>query len=295
MTRADGGLDPEVCDAYLLRLGLERETPSAEALVRLHARHVERIPYETMWIHSGDRWGVDAIASARRVSLEGRGGYCFHLNGAFGELLTTLGYSVTRHVGGVHGPDGPSVDALTNHLVLTVAGLPTDTNPVGSWYVDVGLGDALHEAVPLEAGEFTQGPFLLSLEATHDGVGDWHLTHDPKGTFPGMSWRMSAATMTDFANRNVVLSTSPESGFVRISSAQRRDATGVDIMRGLFLTRVGEGTAPSDALTGRDDWFGALADIFDLTFDGVDSAVLDRLWSNVRTAHDAWLEAEAAQ
>ena len=33
----------------------------------------------------------------------------------------------------------------------------------------------------------------------------------------------------------------PDSGFVRIASAQRRDAMGVDIMRGLVLTRVGEG------------------------------------------------------
>ena len=294
MTRADGGLDPEVCDSYLARLKLDREPPSADALSRLHRAHVERVPYETMWIHSSDRWGIDPIASARRISLEGRGGYCFHLNGAFSELLTTLGYSVTRHVGGVHGPDGPSVDALTNHLVLTVAGLPTDTNPMGVWYVDVGLGDALHDAVPLVEGEFRQGPFLLSLEATHDGVGDWHLTHDPLGTFPGMSWRMSVATMADFVDRNVVLSTSPESGFVRIACAQRRDATGVDIMRGLFLTRVGEGRAPSDALTDRDDWFGALADVFDLTFEGVDTAVLDSLWARVRTAHDASFEEETA-
>ena len=55
---------------------------------------------------------------------------------------------------------------LTNHLVLTVADLPTNENPSGVWYVDAGLGDALHEALPLVAGEYEQGPFHLRLEAT---------------------------------------------------------------------------------------------------------------------------------
>jgi N-hydroxyarylamine O-acetyltransferase len=290
VTRTDGRLAPEVRDAYLARLGLEVEPPSAEALSRLHRAHTEHVPYETMWIHSGDHWDIDPIGSATRVALEQRGGYCFQLNGAFSELLASLDYRVTRHVGGVHGPDGPSADALTNHLVLTVSDLPSDDNPSGEWYVDVGLGDALHDTVPLAESMFTQGPFTLSIERTDDGVGDWHLTHDPLGTFPGMSWRSLPATIDEFADRHVVLSTSPDSGFVRIASAQRRDAEGVDIMRGLFLSRVGRGGAPPRALTERDDWFGALADVFDLPLDHVDAAALDVLWARVRTAHDAFLE-----
>ncbi len=278
-------------DAYLGRLGLDAEPPSAEALSRLHRAHVERVPYETMWIHSGDLWDIDPVASATRVALRGRGGYCFQLNGAFSELLACLGYDVTRHVGGVHGSDGPTVDALTNHLVLTVSGLPSSENELGDWYVDVGLGDALHDTVPLAAATFRQGPFTLSLEQTDDGVGDWHLTHDPLGTFAGMSWRMRPATIDEFAERHEVLSTSPDSGFVRTASAQRRDAIGVDIMRGLVLTRVGEGSAPTHPLTERNDWFGALADLFDLRFEGVPPETLDRLWARCSAAHE---EAEAA-
>ena len=291
MTRSTGGLDPEVRDAYLARLGLEPEPPSAEALSRLHRAHVERVPYETLWIHSGDQWDIDPLSSATRVALRRRGGYCFQLNGAFSELLACLGYDVTRHVGGVHGSDGPTVDALTNHLVLTVSGLSSAENELGVWYVDVGLGDALHDTVPLEAATFRQGPFTLSLERTDDGVGDWHLSHDPLGTFAGMSWRMRPATIDEFAERHEMLSTSPESGFVRTASAQRRDAIGVDIMRGLVLTRMGEGSAPTHPLTERNDWFGALADLFDLRFEGVPTETLDRLWARCSAAHE---EAEAA-
>ena len=86
-----------------------------------------------------------------RVAVQHRGGYCFHLNGAFSELLRSLGYDVVRHVGGVHGPEGATGEEMANHLVLTVRNLPNDANPDGTWYVDVGLGDALHEPLPLRA------------------------------------------------------------------------------------------------------------------------------------------------
>lgn len=121
-----------VRDAYLARLGLDAEPPSVEALFRVHRAQVERVPYETLWIHLGEVWGVDTEESARRVALRRRGGYCFHLNGALSELLRSLGYDVVRHVGGVHGPTGASEAEMTNHLVLTVGGLPTEANPEGT-------------------------------------------------------------------------------------------------------------------------------------------------------------------
>ena len=281
-------IDAELGAAYLDRLGLDAEPPSAAALQRLHRRHVERVPYETMWIHAGEAWGIEPADSVQRVARDGRGGYCFHLNGAFSELLRSLGYVVTRHVGGVHGPGGPDAEMLTNHLVLTVAGLPTDENPAGTWYVDAGLGDALYETVPLAPAAFEQGPFHLVLAETDDGVGDWHLTHDPAGSFTGMSWRTAPATIGDFVERHRWLSTSLDSGFVRVATAQRRDATGVDIVRGLVVTRVGEGAATTAPLTERADWFGALADIFDLRFEHTPPEALDHLWASALASHEKW-------
>ena len=177
---------------------------------------------------------------------------------------------------------------LTNHLVLTVSGLPSDECPEGFWYVDAGLGDAMHEAIPLAPGIHDQGPYHLSIEQTSEGVGDWHLTHDPKGCFTGMSWRAAPASIAEFAERHAWLSTSPDSGFVRVVSAQRRDATGADILRGLTLTRVGEGAALSEPLTERDDWFDALADVFGLRFERMHPVVLHRLWDEVLARHEAW-------
>jgi N-hydroxyarylamine O-acetyltransferase len=274
-------------DAYLSRLGLEREPPSAEALARIHRAHVERVPYETLWIHLGERWTVDPVASLERIAGRRRGGYCYHLNGALSELLRDLGYDVVRHVGGVHGPDGPAEADLGNHLVLTVRGVPTDEHPEGTWYVDAGLGDALHEPLPLRAGEHRTGPFVLALEETPGGVGDWHLTHDPAGGFTGMSWRSLPAEMDAFAAKHQWLSSSPESGFVKVLTAQLRDATGVDVVRGLTLRRIGEG-ASERTLETEAEWTAALADLFGLVVDDDRRAAL---WERVAAAHEAWVEA----
>jgi N-hydroxyarylamine O-acetyltransferase len=275
-------------DTYLARLGLDAEPPSADALFRINRAQVERVPYETVWLHMGERWSVDATDSVTRIATQGRGGYCFHLNGALSELLRALGYDVVRHVGGVHGPDGPADDAMTNHLVLTVHGLPTDANPDGNWYVDAGLGDALYEPLPLRAGTYQQGPFRLVLNVTPGGIGDWHLTHDPAGSFTGMSWRSASTELDAFVPRNEFLQTSPESGFVKVLTVQRRDATGVDILRGLMFERVGAG-ASETTLSTRDEFGDVLGEVFGLDLGAFDTDVRAALWTKLRAAHERWL------
>jgi N-hydroxyarylamine O-acetyltransferase len=283
-------VDPELRDAYLGRLGLEAEPPSVDALRRLHRRQVERVPYETMWIHAGERWGIDPVDALTRIALHGRGGYCYHLNGAFGVLLQSLGYSVHAHVGGVHGPDGPDDTSTANHLVLSVDGMPAEDNPSGRWYVDTGLGDAMHEPLPLAAGVYRQEPFRLVLDETSDAsTGEsWHLTHDPSGGFVGMGWTTAAAQLSDFEAKHRWLSSAPESGFVQIAMAEHRDANGVDVIRGLVLSRVGSNAQVQEPLTDRDEWFAVLADVFDIRFEHSAPDAGDRLWSRVAEQHRAW-------
>ena len=280
-------MSPTQRAAYLARLGLDLERPSAEALFRVHRAHVERVPYETLWIHLGERWDIDPAGSVARIAARGRGGYCYHLNGGLGALLDALGYDVTRHVGGVHGPGGAAPDAMTNHLVLTVHGLSTEANPGGDWYVDAGLGDALHEPLPLIAGRYRQPPFDLVLDETPGDAGDWHLTHDRAGGFAGMSWRATPTDMDAFRERHEWLSTSSDSGFVRVLTVQRRDATGVDILRGRILQRIGA-EATQSTLATRTELTETLGDLFGLDVGHVDDRAWVTLWDNVSAAHDAW-------
>ncbi|MBF8191862.1 arylamine N-acetyltransferase [Nonomuraea sp. K274] len=279
--------------AYLRRLGLPEllnAPTSAEGLRALHVAHVERVSYEALEIWLGRRTTVDPLESAQRI-IGGRGGYCFHLNGAFSALAAALGYDVTRHVGGVQ-TRGEEPGITGDHLVLTVRGLPTDANPGGEWLADVGLGDALHEPLPLVAGTYRQGPFQYVLRPSEIARG-WRFDHDPSGSFVGMDFAMAPTDMSAFVDMHRHLTTSPSSGFVRVAAAHRRDASGVDSLRGLLLSRVGTGLR-SVTFDSARDYYAALADVFLLPLDDVSAGEKDKLWRKVHDAHEAWLAGEPA-
>jgi arylamine N-acetyltransferase len=136
------------------------------------------------------------------------------------------------------------------------------------------------------AGDYQQTPMRFGLAETNDGVGDWHLAHDPTGSFAGMSFRLGAVSIDAFRERHAYLSTSPESGFVRVLTAQRRHATGVDMLRGLVLTRI-DGEERSERVLDRpDDWLAVISDLFGMRLD-VQPAALASLWIKVVAAHEA--------
>jgi arylamine N-acetyltransferase len=275
---------------YLRRLRLGRlagQAPSVAGLHELHRAHAELVPYENLEIWLGRPTTVEPADSAGRI-LRGRGGYCFHLNGAFSALLGALGYRVTRHFGGVQGnAEGPA-GATGNHLVLTVSGLPSATAPQGRWLADLGMGDGLHEPLPLTVGEFEQGPFRYALRPSDAEPGGWRFDHDPRGTFLGMDFRAAETEMAAFGDMHHFLSTSPESGFVRAASVLRRDERGVDMLRGLTLLRVGDEDT-NRVLDREADYFAALADIFGLTLDDVTLPERADLWRRLTAAHEKWL------
>ncbi|GLX03018.1 arylamine N-acetyltransferase [Microtetraspora sp. NBRC 16547] len=275
-------------DRYLRRLGLDDEPPSVEGLFRLQRAHVERVAYENLEIWLDRPTTVDPAESARRI-VSGRGGYCFHLNGALSLLLEELGYQVTRHYGGVqNSPDVPP-GANGNHLALMVAGLPTADNPGGQWLVDAGLGDAIHEPLPLVEGTYEQGPFRYVLRRSETEPGGWRFDHDPRGSFTGVDFRPEPTGMDAFAEKHRHLSTSPESVFVKVAALQRRDATGLDKLTGLVLKRIGAGPESSTTLDRPEDYFAALTDVFGLTLDDVTAPERDKLWQRLYSAHERWL------
>ncbi len=275
--------------AYLARLGVDHEPPSLGALFRLHAAHVERVPYEDLEVQLGRVTSLDPAVSFGRIAT-GRGGYCYHLNGAFSALLSALGYQVTRHPGGVQGT-GDEAGIHLNHLPLTVSGLSEE--PDTDWLVDVGLGDGIHVPVPLREGVYKQGPLLFGVRRSEVTPGGWRLDHDPQGSFTGMDFAPEVAVLPDFAEKHRELSTSESSGFVRTLAVQRRDADGVDSLRSLTLGRLpGEKTV----LESPADWWAALGDVF-----GVPSSVFTgeeraRLWRQAVEQHERYVaEREGAE
>jgi arylamine N-acetyltransferase len=280
---------PDV-QGYLRRLGLDDPgPPTAEALAAIHRAQVERVPYTTLDIHLGRSTTVDPSESFDRVVTTGRAGYCFHCNGALAVLLRELGYDVRWHRGGVwSGPEEVPLRPFANHLALTVHGLPTAANPDGAWFVDAGLGDALHEPVPLHAGDVRQGPFAYSLEPSPALAGGWRFRHDPSGSFVAMDFEPGPAAPADFVESHRTLSTSPTSSFVRFLTASRRDATGADKLVSCSLVRREGAEASTVPLRSQAEWRAAWADVFGLTLDDTTAEERDALWRRARQAQDEW-------
>lgn len=268
---------------YLSRLGLDRHEPTVDYLVALHRAQVERVPYENLEIMLGRPTTLDPGSSMRRI-VAGRGGYCFHLNGAFGALLRGLGFTVEMHVGGVHSRDAEPVGATGNHLVLTVSGLPTAQCPDGVWFVDSGLGDALHDPLPLVAGDVVQGPFSYRLDPSTVIEDGWHFTHDEGGSFGGMDFGPRVADMAHFAPNHADLS-SPGGHFGRMIVAQRRDDAGVDILRDALFTRwdAGKEVRHIDDVA---EWRAVWGDVFGIS---LTSDEVDRLWPDAVKRTKIWL------
>ena len=302
MTTRVAALSDDVVTAYLGRLGLSHDDVGSpgpatiDGLRVLQAAHCARVVYENIDIIRGCPPGIDPEATARRF-VGGRGGYCYLLNGGFSALLASLGYDVTRHVGAVWRPgglgNGSAQEAWGRHLALTVALDGRD------WFVDVGLGDALYEPVALPDDrevpwEFDQGPFRYRLEASDEVPGAWRFVHDPvQASFTAMDFGPDAVAMTQFEQRHEFLSTSPDSGFVRVLKLLRRDPSTAYGLTGCVLHRQDAEGRDERVLSSRDEWFEAVADVFGMPLSEVDATGRDSLWEWLTVSHEAWLAAQA--
>jgi N-hydroxyarylamine O-acetyltransferase len=279
--------------AYLARLYLEAEPPSVEALHRLVAAHARYVPYETVWLYLGEPRGISRGESHRHLVGERRGGYCYHLNGAFSRLLQHLGYDARLHRSTVHGPEAPLPTQRLNHAALLVYGLPDETNPGGRWLADVGLGDGPTAALPVVDGAHRNAPFTWRIGPPEHPGFEIEVRHDPMGTFDRFGVGTTVTSMRPFLARHRWLSTSPLSGFRRAVVVQRREGSEVIGVRGLVFSRFGGNRRHEATIDDAASWFGLLADEFGIWLSAVPRTDRQRLWRTVAGQHERWLAAEA--
>ena len=126
----------EKVKAYFKRIGLdypEKITPDSELLRKLQFAHCTHVPYENLDIIRGIPLSLNPDDLYNKVVSQGKGGFCFELNGLFGWLLRELGYEVTdvaaRYL------RGESSIPMRRHRVLIVRAAD------GLWCCDVGIGE----------------------------------------------------------------------------------------------------------------------------------------------------------
>jgi hypothetical protein len=112
--------------------------------------------------------------------------------------------------------------------------------------------------------------------------GGWRFDHDPAGAFVGFDFAPGVAKMADFAERYVWLSSSPESGFVRLCMLMRRDATGVDVLRALTLNSHGA----EEVLESPEAWWAAVGDVFGIPKTLFRVEERERLWRRLVAQHE---------
>ena len=107
--------------AYLERLGVDamRGEIDAATLAAILRAQTTRVPYENLDIYRGSPPGIEPVSCVERV-VAGRGGYCYHQNGALFLLLRWLEVDATRHISGVEMRSSTAPHLNANHMGITV-------------------------------------------------------------------------------------------------------------------------------------------------------------------------------
>jgi arylamine N-acetyltransferase len=275
-------LPDDLALAYLDRLEchLRPGDLDADALFALQSAHVARVPYETVDIVRGRAPGIDPLESVKRV-LAGRGGYCYHLNGALSALLGWLGVDVTRHIAGVQGREQEPPGLNANHLGLTAR------TPDGrEWLVDAGLGDGPCGPLRLVEGDHEQLGYRYRLRSSDTAPGAWRFDHDPRGSFEGFDLASETARIDDFGAMHAFLST--QSGFARTITAQRRTGNRLEVLRGWVYTETTPDATNATEISEHDAWWDVVITHFGLDYRDIPADERETLWRQALDRHRAW-------
>ena len=128
-------------DACLARLGIDGAVPvSPEGLEQLQRAHLTHVPFENLYVFHRRGVGTGTDWSVPKIVVEGRGGWCYEVNGAFAALLAALGFDV-KWLGATVLLGDPSI--VPDHLAVEVA-------LERPYLVDVGFGDSFIRPLPLD-------------------------------------------------------------------------------------------------------------------------------------------------
>ncbi|MGD8405390.1 MAG: arylamine N-acetyltransferase [Anaerolineales bacterium] len=197
---------------YLNRIGFDGPVRlDVETLFGLHRTHLLTVPFENLDIHLEKPIELDEQALWRKIVLQGRGGFCYELNGMFAWLLRQIGFDVNYLNGRVYNHAGKRGREF-DHLTLRV-NIPGEAF---SWLADVGFGDSFFEPLMFDfIGEQVQGSRAYRLENVKDGIDLLRREHNGNWS-PQYFFDLQARTFPgDYQASCNYHQTSPKSSFTR--------------------------------------------------------------------------------
>ena len=254
--------------AYLDRLGLDAAPPpTLDGLTRLQQAHMLAVPFENLDIIAGRGIDLDAHRLFDEIVRRRRGGYCFELNGLYGQLLGALGFD-RRPVAARVWYRAPAATPGLTHTLNVV------TLPDGEVLTDVGFG-GLTARVPVPLGDDVR----LS-----DADGAIHLARDetfgyrlrretPDGWVEQFSTDARRAYPSDMAIGSHFMSTHPSSHFRAAPLAGRFTPQGRDGIVGRTLRVREGGETTTETIESEVQYVATLRDHFGIEL-GDDTSAL---------------------
>ena len=241
-------------NAYLKRIRYAGTlVPSAETLRALHHAHMLAVPFENLDIHRGRPIVLELPRLYDKIVNQGRGGFCYELNGLFAWLLGQLGFRVEMLSARVcnGGEPGPEFD----HMALLV-------QREKRLLADVGFGDSFVEPLLLDdVGEQVQRGVAYRIESDGEIVRMLERR-------PGQAWlvvyqfTLQSRQLSDFAEMCVWQQTAPESHFTkkRVCSLATNDGRVTLSDKKLIVTKNGERNERT--LANEDEYRSTLSKYF---------------------------------
>lgn len=156
LRRIDAPLDPD-------------GEPTLERLTTLQRHHLLAVPFENLDVVVGREISIDRDAHYRKVVEEGRGGFCYELNGLFDWLLGELGYTTRFVEAQVNEGDGFSRRFAHAAVLVDLDGDGPPAHRDGWYLVDVGFGDFARQPLPLTGEPRTDVGGTYRVRALEDG------------------------------------------------------------------------------------------------------------------------------
>jgi N-hydroxyarylamine O-acetyltransferase len=219
------------------------------------------VPFENLDIGLKRPIHLTQAALWDKIVTQGRGGFCYELNGMFAWLLKQIGLDVTYLNGRVYNREDGKLGIEFDHLALLVQ-VPGHS---GRWLADVGFGDSFNEPLRFDVeGEQPQGLRSYRLEVTSAGYVVWQKDYSGAWNREYFFDLQPRDFPTDYEAGCLYHQTSPRSSFTRGSIISKATPAGRISLEDDWLIVTTNGQRSEQAVGSKAEYNALLKQYFDI-------------------------------
>lgn len=216
------------------------------------------VPFENLDIALKRPIHIDEESLWQKIVINGRGGFCYELNGLFARLLKRIGFEVTYLNGRVFNKEG-KLGIEFDHLALLVKSPDSSAR----WLADVGFGDSFVEPLNFDdRGEQTQRLGTYRLDKAADGFVVWRKKYDGAWERQYFFDVQPRTFPQEYEAGCLYHQTSPNTSFTQGSVISRATEDGRISLDDEYLTVTTNGKRAKQAVESQDEYDRLLKEHF---------------------------------